>query len=150
MNSKYEDRNASHERQRIWLRKRYRFYYLRFTIYCLEPYLRRPLENARSIEAMPPPEIKSARHIANNARGYSYPPLLAKKPDGQWIPIIAVSITQTIRKAPTRVSRPSKINMPPRSSENAAAPSHNQAGRMNGNGVWAIWPVVKTFKPGPA
>ena len=61
----------------------------------------------------------------------------------------AVSIVQKIKKAPTRVNNPTSINIPPRSSETAAAPSHNQAGRMNGNGVWAVGPVVKAFKPGP-
>jgi hypothetical protein len=89
--------------------------------------------------------INSERLIASNVTGYSIP-AGAKKPLFQWTPTTAVSIVQKIKKAPTRVSNPIKINIPPRNSAKAAAVSHNQAGRMNGKGVWAL---VKAFKPGP-
>ena len=61
---------------------------------------------------------------------------------------IAVSITQIIRNAPTRVSKPSSTNIPPTSSEIAAAPSQSQVGRMKGNGT--AWDNDVHFaQPGP-
>src|SRR5205814_10379938 len=60
----------------------------------------------------------------------------------------AVTITQMIRNAPTRVSKPSRTNMPPTSSDIAAAPSHSDVGRMNGNGT--AWDNDVHFaQPGP-
>jgi hypothetical protein len=61
--------------------ERVAIHYLPFTIY--QFYLLRPLESARSIEAMPPPAIINANDIANSASAYSYPPLLTRKPAGQ-------------------------------------------------------------------
>src|SRR6266550_2504785 len=55
-------------------------------------------------------------------------------------------MTQAVRNAPTRVSKPSKIIMPPRSSEIAAAPSHNHAGFMKARGGGI---EVHFSKPGP-
>jgi hypothetical protein len=100
---------------------------------------------ARSIDAMPPPEIKSARHIASNDSGYSNP-FGMKKPSFQWTPMIALSMTQAIRKAPTRVSNPSSSSAPPINSANAAAAIHNHAGRMKENGAGKL---VNLAKPGP-
>src|SRR6266478_2606866 len=102
-------------------------------------------ESARSAETAPPPEISNASAIASSARGYSKPLLLAKNL-GQWTPITAVSITQAIAKAPTRVNRPRKPRAPPTNSERAAAANHNQAGLMKGNGVL---PEIQALNPDP-
>ncbi len=59
---------------------------------------------ARSTDAMPPPEISKAKQIASNAIGNSIP--LGAKNMGQCTPIIAVSIVQAMRNAPTRVNSP--------------------------------------------
>lgn len=99
---------------------------------------------ARSTEAAPPPEISSARQIATRARGYSIPPG-AKKP-GQCFAAIAVAIVQRMKKAPTLVNKPKKIKMPPINSENAAAPSHSQAGLMKLKGAGI---EIHFSKPGP-
>ena len=95
-------------------------------------------------EAVPPPEINSARQIATNARGYSIP-FGTKKP-GQCFAAIAVTIVQRMRKAPTLVNKPKKSKMPPINSENAAAPSHSQAGfmKLKGAGI-----EIHFSKPGP-
>ena len=69
-----------------------------------------------------------------------------KNPFFQCTPIIAVSIVQAIKKAPRRVNSPSKIRMPPINSESAAAPIHNQAGRINGNGAVL---EANARRPGP-
>jgi len=93
---------------------------------------------------MPPPEINSARQAASRERGYSIP--LPPKKAGQCTPMIAVSIVQAIRKAPTRVRNPKSSSAPPISSASAAAPIHNQAGRIKGNGAGKL---VNFAKPGP-
>src|SRR6266576_1730394 len=51
------------------------------------------------------------------------------------MPMIATTMLQVIRKAPTRVNNPSSTNAPPTNSPSAAAANHNQAGRMNGKGA---------------
>ena len=110
-------------------------------------HLFRPPEpvNARSTEAFPPPEMSNAKVIARSARGYSMPRFEAKKL-GQCTPMIAVSIVQAIKKAPTRVSNPRKTSIPPMSSESAAAPSHSQAGRINPKGAG---PDTQALRPLP-
>src|SRR5207253_10274003 len=65
---------------------------------------------------------------------------------GQRTPNIAVSITQVIRKAPTRVNRPSRTRRPPTNSAKAAAPIQAVDGRMNGNGAGK---ETNVLKPGP-
>jgi len=66
----------------------------------------------------------------------------------QSTPKIATTMTQAIRNAPTRVNNPSSTRIPPISSPNAAAPIHNHAGRMNGNGT--AWDNDVHFaQPGP-
>ena len=107
-------------------------------------YRRRPV-CARSTEAMPPPEIKSAIDIAPSATGYSMP--LGAKNSGQWTPKTAVIMVQSMKKAPTRVNRPNMIRMLPRNSDNAAMAHHNHAGRMKLNGVCPL--LMKALKPGP-
>lgn len=97
-------------------------------------YLLRPLERARSIDAAPPPDIKSATHTASNVTGNAEP-CGTRKPTFQVTPVIAVSMTQKIKKAPTRVRNPKSSNAPPINSAKAAAPIHSQAGRMKGNGA---------------
>src|SRR6476660_9640833 len=62
------------------------------------------------------------------------------------MPMIAVNMTQAIRKAATRVRNPSPTRMPPKNSANAAAASQSHAGRMKPNGVL---PEVKPLNPGP-
>jgi hypothetical protein len=100
----------------------------------------------RSTDACPPPAINSASALPTHASGSSIP--VGPKNAGQCTPMIAVSITQVIRKAPTRVSNPSNTRMPPTNSASAAAPNHNQVGRMNGNGTnWDM--VVHRAQPGP-
>ena len=98
----------------------------------------------RSIDAIPPPEIRRASDIANNDIGNSNPP--GAKKLGQCTPMIAESMTQKIKKAPTLVSNPSKINTPPRSSATAAALIQSQAGRIKGKGAGN---EVNLAKPGP-
>src|SRR4029077_4695890 len=68
------------------------------------------------------------------------------KPAGQWT-VIAVSITQASRNAPTRVSNPRKTRIAPRSSETAAAPHQSQAGRIKLSGAGPE--LMKLFSPGP-
>src|SRR5712692_10929643 len=98
----------------------------------------------RSTDACPPPVISNASAIPRNANASSIPSGAKKR--GQSTPKIAVSITQVIRNAPTRVNNPSSTRTPPMSSENAAAPIHNHAGRMNGNGAGKD---VNFANPGP-
>jgi hypothetical protein len=105
-------------------------------------YLRR--EMARSIDAIPPPEIRRASDIASSDIGNSIPP--GAKKLGQWTPMIADSMTQKTKKAPTLVSSPSKINTPPTSSATAAALIQSQAGRIKGKGAGN---EVNLAKPGP-
>src|SRR5438552_843097 len=54
-----------------------------------------------------------------------------------------------IRHAATRVSRPSRINMSPASSDISAAPSHSEEGRMNGNGAYWGGNEIHFAQPGP-
>src|SRR2546421_7301656 len=77
--------------------------------------------------------------------GNSMPPGLKKLP--QCLPTIAVTITQAIKNAPTRVKNPKSIRTPPTNSERAAAPSHSHAGRMKLNGTE---PEIHTLNPLPA
>src|SRR5262245_43403367 len=108
------------------------------------PYLLR-LDKSVSTDKAPPPEMRSESAIARSDSGYSNPLLFAKK-WGQCIPTIAVTITQPMKNAPTRVNRPSVTNMPPTNSEIAAAASHAEVGRMNVKGVF---PEMNVLKPGP-
>src|SRR6266403_341295 len=64
------------------------------------------------------------------------------------MPMIATSMLQVIRKAPTRVNNPSSTNAPPSNSPSAAAASHNQAGRIKGNGA-NCEKLSQLFQPGP-
>jgi hypothetical protein len=98
----------------------------------------------RSTDAGPPPAIKSANAIPSIATASSIP--AGAKKAGQRTPVIATSITQAIRNAPTRVNSPSSTRIPPMSSDNAAAPIHNHAGRMNGKGAGKD---VNFANPGP-
>jgi hypothetical protein len=100
----------------------------------------------RSIDACPPPLISRERAMPRNATASSIP--AGGKKAGHRT-TIAVPITHTIRNAPTRVSSPSKTNMPPRSSAIAAAPSHSDAGRMNGNGAYWGGIDIHFAQPGP-
>ena len=86
----------------------------------------------RSTEACPPPAIKSASALPRQASASCIP--AGPKKAGQ-SSLIAVTITQVIRKAPTRVNNPSSTRTPPTNSATAAAANHNQVGRMNGNGA---------------
>lgn len=105
---------------------------------------RRPLI-MRSTDACPPPMISNARAIPSIATASSLP---AGGKNAGHRTAIAVTITHTIRNAPTLVKNPSSTRMPPISSASAAAPSHSHAGRMNGNG--AIWENdVHLAQPGP-
>ena len=107
-------------------------------------YLRRLPDIARSAEAIPPPEINSARDIASKDIEYSMP--VGIKKVGQCTPTTAVSIVQKIRNAPTLVSNPRKTRIPPISCEKAAAPIQSQAGRMKGKGGGN---EVNLARPGP-
>ncbi len=100
----------------------------------------------RSIDACPPPEISRDKAMPRNATASSIP--AGGKKAGHRTKI-AVTITQTIRNAPTRVSSPSSTNMPPRSSDIAAAPSHSDAGRMNDNGAYWGGIAIHFAQPGP-
>jgi hypothetical protein len=51
-----------------------------------------------------------------------------------------------MKKAPALVRKPMAIRIPPKNSENAAAPNQNHVGRMNEKGVL---PDVNALKPGP-
>jgi hypothetical protein len=106
-------------------------------------YRRRP-PIMRSIDACPPPEISKDRAMPRKAIASSIP--AGAKKAGQRTPKIATSITQVIRKAPTRVNNPTNTRTPPMSSDSAAAPIHNHAGRMNGNGAGKD---VNFANPGP-
>lgn len=94
---------------------------------------------------MPPPEIRSARDIANKDIGYSSPPGAKKCP--QCGPAIATAIVQASRNAPTLVRNPSSTSAPPINSDKAAAPIHNHPGRMKGNGGEKL---VNFAIPGPS
>ena len=109
-------------------------------------YRRRPPPIMRSTDACPPPVISNARAIPRNATASSMP---AGAKNAGHRTTIAVIITQTISNAPTRVSNPSRTNMPPRSSEIAAAPSHSEAGRMNGSGAYWTGIDIHFAQPGP-
>src|SRR3982075_4513519 len=85
-------------------------------------FYRRPLI-IRSMDACPPPPIKSASALPSKATGSSVP--VGAKKAGQ-SSLIAVNIVHTIRKAPTRVSNPRRISTPPSSSLTAAAPNHSE------------------------
>ena len=100
----------------------------------------------RSIDACPPPVISRDRAMPRNATASSIP-AGAKKAGHRTT--MAVIITPIIRNAPTRVSNPSRTNMPPRSSDIAAAPSHSEAGRMNGSGAYCGGIDVHFAQPGP-
>ena len=100
----------------------------------------------RSTDACPPPVISNARAIPRNATASSMPGG-AKKAGHRTT--IAVIITQIISNAPRRVSNPSRTNIPPRSSEIAAAPSHSDAGRMNGSGAYWAGIDIHFAQPGP-
>src|SRR6266436_7212128 len=108
------------------------------------PYRRRPPPIMRSTDACPPPVISNARAILRKASASSMP--VGAKKTGQSTPKIATSITQPIRNAPTRVNNPNSTRIPPVNSDNAAAPIHNHAGRMNGNGAGND---VNFAQPGP-
>src|SRR5688500_3523426 len=101
-------------------------------ICCASVYLLRLPEIPISKDAIPPPEIRSEKDMASRANGYSIP--LGAKKAGQCTPKIAVIMVQATKKAPTRVSSPSTIRIPPPNSDRAAAPHHSQAGRMKENG----------------
>jgi hypothetical protein len=107
-------------------------------------YRRRPPRIMRSTDACPPPVISSARAIPRNATASSMP--AGAKKAGQSTPKIATSITHAIRNAPTRVNNPNSTRTPPTSSDTAAAPIHNHAGRMNGYGAGKD---VNFAQPGP-
>src|SRR6266850_2288521 len=62
------------------------------------------------------------------------------------MPTTAVNIVQQMKKAATLVNSPRPTRMPPTSSENAAAASHSQGGRMKLKGVV---PETHPLKPGP-
>ncbi len=79
------------------------------------------------MEAIPPPDIKSASDIAKSASGYSIP-LLEAKNAGQCTPRTATPIVQARKKAATRVSKPKKSRTPPINSESAAAPIQSHDG----------------------
>src|SRR4026209_1744312 len=51
-----------------------------------------------------------------------------------------------MKNAPTRVNNPSKINIPPISSDNAAADNQSHVGRIKLNGVLF---EMKVLSPGP-
>src|ERR1044072_2339138 len=55
-------------------------------------------------------------------------------------------MVQASRNAPTRVNRPSNKSAPPINSANAAAPIHNQPGRMKAYGGGKL---VNFASPGP-
>src|SRR5712691_11185936 len=105
-------------------------------------HLRPPI--MRSTDACPPPVISNAREMPRNATASSMP--VGAKNLGQSTPKIATSITQAIRKAPTRVNNPSSTRIPPINSDNAAAPIHNHAGRIKRNGAEDD---VNFAQPGP-
>ena len=100
----------------------------------------------RSTDACPPPVISRDRAVPRNATASSIP--AGGKKAGHRT-TIAVIITQTIRNAPNRVSNPSRTKIPPRSSAIAAAPSHSEAGRMNGSGAYWAGIEVHFAQPGP-
>src|SRR5260370_16702858 len=58
----------------------------------------------------------------------------------------AVRIVQKMKKAAHLVKNPRPTKIPPTSSENAAAASHSQGGRMKLKGVV---PEIHALKPGP-
>src|SRR5258705_10919923 len=60
--------------------------------------------------------------------------------------MIAVSIVQAMKKAPTRVRKPKPTRTPPTSSERAASPNQSHGGRIKVKGVV---PEVQKLKPGP-
>src|SRR5258705_5857178 len=60
--------------------------------------------------------------------------------------MIAVSIVQAMKNAPTRVRKPKPTRTPPTSSERAASPNQSHGGRIKVKGVL---PEVQTLKPGP-
>jgi len=109
-------------------------------------YYRRRPPIRRSTDACPPPAISSASALPRNDTGSSMP--AGGKNAGQRT-TIAVTITQIIKNAPTRVSSPNNTSIPPTSSDMAAAPSHSEAGRMNGNGAYWAGIEVHFAQPGP-
>src|SRR5262245_52636513 len=88
-----------------------------------------------SIEAEPPPWTSRAAAMASSAIGYSNPPEFMKKPDFQCTAMIAVSITQEMKKAPIRVYSPIITIAPPTNSDRAAAPIHSHDGRISWYGA---------------
>ena len=76
---------------------------------------------------------------AASTRLYSYPPLAAKKPFLRCTVIVATSITEATRAAPSGVSRPSASNTPPPVSVRPASAAWRRPGWKPS--VSMNWPV---------